>query len=107
MKTVTVVVVEICAPYNVKIERNDLMGFVEIKEGELIPLTDDMATIKENIPRHPRTSLSWDEIAKQCKLQVPDKFRKRYNNILFKHQKAISLGKYDLVWPEITSTRST
>jgi hypothetical protein len=60
--------VENCAPCEVIIDRNDLMGLVEIEEGELIPLTDDTAakicaSIEENIPKYPRTNLSRDEIA--------------------------------------------
>ncbi len=34
------VMVENCAPYDVTVERNDLMGLIEIEEEELIPLTD-------------------------------------------------------------------
>jgi hypothetical protein len=83
------------------IEENDLMGLVEIEEDKLIRLTDDTAAeictaIKENIPKYPRTSLSWDRIARQCNLQVPDEFQERYINILFKHQEAISLDKNNL-----------
>jgi hypothetical protein len=73
------VMVENCAPYEVTIERDDLMGLVEIEDDELIPLTYNTAaqicaSIKENIPKYPRTNLSRDEIAKQCNLQVLDKF---------------------------------
>jgi hypothetical protein len=37
------VMVKNCAPYEVTIERNDLMVLVEIEEDELIPLTDNTA----------------------------------------------------------------
>ncbi len=48
-----------CAPYEVTIERNNLLGLVEIEEDELIPLTDDTtakicAAIKDNIPKTTR-----------------------------------------------------
>jgi hypothetical protein len=61
------VMVENCAPCKVIIDRNDLMGLVEIKEDDLIPLTDDTAakicaSIEENIPKYPRTNLSRDEM---------------------------------------------
>jgi hypothetical protein len=63
------VVIENCAPYEVTIERNDIMGLVEIKEDELYPLTDNTmaeicASIKSNIPNIPRTKFSRDEIAR-------------------------------------------
>jgi hypothetical protein len=92
------IMVENCSLYKVMIESNDLMGLMEIKEDELIPLTDDTATeicasIRENIPK---SNLSRDEIVRRCNLQVPDEFREKYIDILFKHQEAISLDKYDL-----------
>jgi hypothetical protein len=34
------VIVENCASYNVTIERNNLMGLIEIEEEKLIPLTE-------------------------------------------------------------------
>jgi hypothetical protein len=95
------VMIKNCAPYKVTIERNDLLGLVEIKEDKLIPLTDNTAAkicaaIKDNIPKTPRAKLSRDEIARHCNLQVPGQFRERYSDILFKHQESISLDKYDL-----------
>ncbi len=60
--------VENCTHYNIIIERNDLIGLVEIKEYKLIPLTDDMAVdicaaIKEQLPKVPRMKLSREDIA--------------------------------------------
>ncbi len=74
---------------------------MEIEEDELIPLKDDTsakicAFIKENIPKTSRPKLSRDKIAQCCNLQVPGEFQERYIAILFKHQEAISLYKYDL-----------
>jgi hypothetical protein len=71
------IVIENCAPYEVTIERNDIMGLVEIGEDEMYPLTDEAAadicaTIKSNIPNTPRTKLTRDDILKQCNLQVPE-----------------------------------
>jgi hypothetical protein len=37
-----------------------------------------------------------DEIARCFSLQVPDNFRERYIHILFNHQEAISIDKYNL-----------
>jgi hypothetical protein len=31
-----------CAPYEVTLERGDILGLIEIEEEELIPLTDDV-----------------------------------------------------------------
>jgi hypothetical protein len=32
----------------------------------------------------------------RCNLQVPEEFQEKYIDILFKHQEAISIDKYDL-----------
>ncbi len=95
------IVIENCAPNEVTIKRNDIMGIMEVEEDEMYPLMDEAAadicaSIKSNIPSTPRTQLTRDDIAKQCNLQVPEEFKERYLDILFKHQEAISLNKYDL-----------
>jgi hypothetical protein len=95
------IIIENCAPYEVTIERTDIMGIIEIKEDEMYPLTDKAmadicAAIKSNIPSTPRNRLTRDDIAKRCHLQAPEEFKDRYLDILFKHQDAISMDKYDL-----------
>ena len=54
------VVIENCAPYEVTIERNDIMGIIEMEEDELYPLTDEAAAgicavIKDKLPGSPKT----------------------------------------------------
>jgi hypothetical protein len=95
------IIIENCAPYEVTIERNGKMGIVEIEDDKFYPLPDDTAgeictSIKSNIPSTPRARLTRDKIARRCNLQVPYKYREKYIDILFKHQDAISLDKYDL-----------
>jgi hypothetical protein len=95
------IVIENCAPYEVTIERNDIMGIIEMKEDKLYPLTDETTAnictvIKSNIPSTPQSQLTCDEIARRCNLQVPEEFKERYLDILCKHQEAISINKYDL-----------
>jgi hypothetical protein len=63
------IVIENCALYKVTIERNDIMGMVEIEEDKMYPLTDEAvadnsAAIKTNIPNTPRTRLTRDDISK-------------------------------------------
>jgi len=95
------IVIENCAPYDVIIERNDVMGIIEMEEDEMYPLMDDTvadicATIKSNIPSTPQIQFTRDDIARLCNLQVPEEFKAQYLDILFKHQEAISINKYDL-----------
>jgi hypothetical protein len=63
------IIIENCAPYNVTIERNDIMGIIEMEEDEMYPLTDETtadicASIKSNRPSTPRTQLTKDDIAR-------------------------------------------
>jgi len=96
------IVIENCAPYEVTIERNDIMGIIEIDEDEMYPLMDEAAadictSIKSNIPSTPQSQLTGDDIAKRCNLQDPEKFKDQYLvDIHFRHQDAISMNKYDL-----------
>jgi hypothetical protein len=62
-------VIENCAPNEVTIERNDIMGIIEIEEDETA--ADICASIKSNISSTPWTNLTQDDIAKRCNLQVP------------------------------------
>jgi len=87
------IVIENCAPYDVIIERNDVMGIIEMEEDEMYPLMDDTvadicATIKSNIPSTPQIQFTRDDIARLCNLQVPEEFKAQYLDILFKHQEA-------------------
>jgi hypothetical protein len=43
-----------------------------------------------------RKILFRDDIQKQCHLQVQDEFKERYLDILYKHQDALSIYKYNL-----------
>jgi hypothetical protein len=61
------------------------MGLVEIEENELIPLTDTTVSsictaIVEKLPKIQKATITREEIASQCNLQVPDEFRERYIN---------------------------
>ena len=77
------------------------MGIIEMEEDEMYPLTNDAAAkicaiIKSNIPSTSQIQLTRDDIARHCNLQVLDKFKAQYLDLLFKHQEAINMNKYDL-----------
>ncbi len=95
------VIIENCAPYEVTIERNDIIGSIKMEEDKIYPLMDEApagicAIIKRNISSTPRIQLTREDIARHCNLQVPDKFKAQYLDLLFKYQEAISMEKYDL-----------
>ncbi len=95
------IVVDNCAPYDVTINRGDILGIMDIETDELIPMEDStisaiLQDIDKTLPKVPKKKLSREEIANKGHLNVPDQFKQRYIDILFKHQKAISVNKYDL-----------
>ncbi len=44
----------------------------------------------------PNKQLSKDKIAAKSHLNVPNEYKQKYIDILSKHQKAISINKYDV-----------
>jgi hypothetical protein len=74
------IVVENCVPYNVILERDDILGIIEIKEEEMVPLMDDfISSICQDIhncfPKVKRKRLSREEIQRRCHLQVLEEFK--------------------------------
>jgi hypothetical protein len=73
------IIVENCAPYDVTLERDDIIGVMETEPDELVPLTDDFISsvcqdIHNRFPKVKRKRLSRDEIRCRCHLQVPEEF---------------------------------
>ncbi len=95
------IVMENCAPYDVTLERDDMLGVMETEEDELVLLTDEFISsvcqdIHNRFPKVERKILSREEIKQRCHFQVPEEFQERYLDILCKHQDALSIDKYDL-----------
>ncbi len=95
------ILVKNCAPYDITIDQNDLLGLLEIEEEEIIPLADDIiatlcADIHERLPKVIKWNFLKENIAQVYKLQVPNEFKNQYINILYKHQDTITIDKYDL-----------
>ncbi len=95
------IIIKNCAPYDVTLERDDILGVMETEEEELVPLTDDfISSVRQDIhncfPKVNRKRLTREEIKQLCHLQVPKEFHDRYLDILCKYQDALSIDKYDL-----------
>jgi len=84
-------IMENCAPYAVTLERDDILGIMEIEEEEMVPLTDDfISSVCQDI----YNCFSKDFPGKKSSdnaLQVPEEFKDRYLDILCKHQDALSI----------------
>ncbi len=72
------------------------------KETDQLQLLDDatisavLSDIDKILPKVPKTKFTKEEIAAKAHLDVPKEFKQKYIDILYKHQRAISVNKYDL-----------
>jgi hypothetical protein len=74
---------------------------MDIETDKLIPMEDStkaaiLNDIDKHLPKGPKKKLIKAEIAAKANLNVPNEYKDRYVDILYKHQKAISANKYDL-----------
>jgi hypothetical protein len=74
-------VIDNCAHYNIVIARNKVLGVLEFKPDECIPMTENsiasiISDIQQKFPKVPKKQFSQIEIEKRAKLQVPDEFKK-------------------------------
>jgi hypothetical protein len=90
-----------CEPYDIAIARNKVLGVLEFEPDDCIPMTENsiaaiISYIQHKFPKVPTKHFTQIKIKQRAKLQVPAEYKKRYNDILFKHQNAISVDKFDL-----------
>jgi len=95
------IIVDKCATFDVIIDRNDVLGFMDIETDELIPMEDStiaaiLSDIDKHLPTVPKKKLTKAKIAAKANLNVSSEYKNQYADILYKHQKAISVNKYDL-----------
>jgi hypothetical protein len=94
-------VIDNCAPYVITISRNDVIALMDIETEQLQPLKDSVISailndIDQKSPKVSKHKLTKEEIAAKAHLKVPNKYKHRYIDILYRHQKDISANKYDL-----------
>ncbi len=94
-------VIDNCAPYDVDIDRNDIIGLMDVETEQLQLLEDSVilaifSDIDSKLPKVPQKKLSKDEIATNSHLNMPNEYKEKYIDILYKHLKAIIVKKYDL-----------
>ncbi len=90
-----------CAPYNIVLPRNEIIGVLEFEPEQCLPLNEDtvasiISNIEQKFPKVSKKHFSLDEIAQKTHLNVPEEFKQKYIDILYKHQVAISANKMDL-----------
>jgi hypothetical protein len=95
------IIIDNCAPYDIVLPRNEILGVLELEQEQCLPLNEDtVASIISNIEQKflkvTQKNYSLDEIAQRAHLNVPEEFKQKYIDILYKHQAAISVNKMDL-----------
>jgi len=94
-------VINNCAPYKITLARNEVLGVLEFEPDKCIPLNEKtisalISDIHEQLPKVPKKRLTRSEIEQKANLKVPSEFKQKYVDILFKHQDAISINKFDI-----------
>jgi len=87
--------------YEVNLKARYTLGIIDFEKDNPIPFSDEsLATICEQIhqrlPKVRKKTWTRKEIEERCHLGAPESYRSQYIDILFKHQAAISMDKYDL-----------
>jgi hypothetical protein len=95
-------IIDNCAPYDIVIDRNDILGIMDAEPDNLIPLEDStilsiLQDIDKHLPKVLKKKLTKSDKVQKAHLNVPEQYKQRYIVILHKHQQhAISANKYDL-----------
>jgi hypothetical protein len=95
------VIIDNCAPHDIVLPRNKILGVLEFETEQCLPLTEEtvsniISSIEQKFPKVNKKQFSCEEIAQKAHLNVPDQYKHKYIDILFKHQAAISVNKMDL-----------
>jgi hypothetical protein len=87
------IVLDNCAPYDITISRNDILGIMDTEPDDPIPMEDStisaiLQELENKLPKVPKRKITKDEIANKAHLNVPEKYKQKYIDILHKHQQA-------------------
>jgi hypothetical protein len=74
-------VIDNCAPYDIVIARNKILGVLQFEPEECIPMTENsisaiISEMHQKFPKAPKKQFTRDEIAQKAKLQVPNEYKK-------------------------------
>ncbi len=75
-------VIDNCAPNDITIHRNDVIGLMDVETEQLQPPEDSvisaiLSDIDNKLPKVPKKKLSRDEIATKSHLNVPKKYKQK------------------------------
>ena len=92
------VVFDNCAPNDITIDRDAILGIVETETNAPTPLDDNSinSLISKLDKKHTKKTLQQTDIESRANLNVPEQYKCKYISLLHKYQDAISLNKSDL-----------
>ncbi len=81
--------------------RTEILGVLEFESEQCLPLNEEtvasiISNIEQKFPKVQKNHFSNAEIEQKVNLNVPENYKQRYIEILFKHQATISIKKMDL-----------
>jgi len=96
------ILVNNCAPFDIKMDRKDIIGWVEhTEETNPLELNDQVLSsvisdIQQRLPKVPQKKYTKEEIKNTANLNVPASYKTKYVDLLHKYQDTISKSKADL-----------
>jgi hypothetical protein len=74
-------IIDNCAPYDITIPRNEIMGVLKFEQEQCLPLNEDtvasiISDIEQKFPKVPKKHFSRDEIAQKANINVPPEVKK-------------------------------
>jgi hypothetical protein len=93
------IIIDNCAPYDIVLPRNEILGVLEFEPEQCLPLNEDtvasiISNIEQKFPKVNKKHFSCDDIAQKAHLNIPEEYKQRYIDILYKHQVDISVKKW-------------
>jgi len=94
-------IIDNCAPFDIVLPQNEILGVLEFEAEHCLPLHEDtvasiISNIEQKFPIVTKKNYTCDKIVKKAHLNMPNEYKQRYIDILYKHQAAISVNKMDL-----------
>ncbi len=99
-----------CAPYDVTISKNDILGIMDAEPDNPIIMEDwtisaILQDLENKLPKVPKRKLTNGKIANKANVNVPEKYKQKNIDNVHKHQQAISVTSMTLVWQQISNKK--
>jgi hypothetical protein len=92
------IIIDNCAPYDIVLPIYKILGVLEFESEQCLPFNQDtvasiISDIEQKFLKVTKKHYSHEGIAQKAHLNVPEEYKQKYIEILYKHQAAISVNK--------------